>query len=197
MRIRFSTFLPVCVVLTALVVTAYSQKKPGELDRLKSLLGTWNGKDAQGNSLSASFRLVADERSVMETFSREEGNESTVTMFYDDDGTLMLSHYGVRGNQPRMRLDHLKSTDNSLVFTLLDMTDLKSDKDAQLREITFRLAEGVHLTQTWDFLKEGSDSKESVVLERVSEQNTAGAFERLKTLVGSWKGKDTKKIPSR
>ena len=81
-----------------------------EFERLKQLVGTWEGKVDMGEGLvdmTVQYRLIAA-GSVLEERSFIGTPNEMVTMFYEEDGKVALTHYCVIGNRPGMVL---KSTD--------------------------------------------------------------------------------------
>ncbi len=87
-----------------------------EFERMKTLIGTWNGKTDMGQGpidISIQYRLLAAGSVLEERVFAGTPNEM-VTMYYDKDGKLALTHYCMLGNRPAMTL---KSSDaKSLTF---------------------------------------------------------------------------------
>ena len=92
--------------------------KPGspEFERMKSLVGTWSGKTDMGTGpidMTVRYRLLAA-GSVLEERVFEGSPNEMVTMYYDKDGKLALTHYCMMGNRPAM---NVKTADaNSITF---------------------------------------------------------------------------------
>lgn len=187
-----NALLLICAVASIILGTGASPpgKTPGGFERLKGLVGSWKGTDSRGSGLSATFRLIADETAIMETLVRGEANETIVRMFYVDNGVLMLTQYGTRGNQPRMRIDRQKSNDIRLVFSLLDNAEPAGENRIQIRDLVMEQRGRSLLTESWTVRTGGADSVESAALERVSPDIAGTGLERMKSLLGSWKGKD-------
>jgi hypothetical protein len=77
-----------------------------EFERMKTLVGTWQGKADLGQGpidLVVDYRLLAGGSVLEERVFAGTPNEM-VTMFYDKDGTLALTHYCMIGNRPGMLL---------------------------------------------------------------------------------------------
>ena len=86
------------------------KKHSAEFERLKTLVGTWKGKTDMGQGpvdMTIQYRLLAGGSVLEERVFAGTPNEM-ITMFYDKDGTLALTHYCVMGNRPGMLL---KSSD--------------------------------------------------------------------------------------
>src|SRR5690349_23952665 len=106
-----------CAVLAAVVnlpaepagkPASQPQPKPAsaEFERMKSLVGTWQGKTDIGQGpvdLTVSYRLLAG-GSVLEERVFAGTPHEMITMYYDRDGQLALTHYCMFGNRPGMLL---------------------------------------------------------------------------------------------
>jgi hypothetical protein len=90
----------------------HAAQKPSsaEFERLKTLVGTWKGKADMGQGpidMSVQYRLLAGGTVLEERVFSGTPNEM-VTMYYERDGKLALTHYCIMGNRPGMLL---KSSD--------------------------------------------------------------------------------------
>src|SRR5215207_4130887 len=115
MKTRFTSIL--CAALltaTACLLhaadSAPAKKSSAEFERMKSLVGTWKGSVDMGKGpedLTIQYRVIAA-GSVVEERSFPGTPNEMVTMYYDKDGKLALTHYCMMGNRPAMTL---KSSD--------------------------------------------------------------------------------------
>ena len=85
------------------------EKKAGsaEFERMKTLVGTWKGTADVGQGpveMTVQYRLLAGGTVLEERTFPGEPHEM-VTMYYEKDGKLALTHYCVMGNRPAMVLD--------------------------------------------------------------------------------------------
>ena len=81
-----------------------AKKGSVELERMKTLVGTWEGKADMGQGpidMTVKYRLLAG-GSVLEERVFEGTPHEMITMYYDQDGKLALTHYCVMGNRPGM-----------------------------------------------------------------------------------------------
>src|SRR5688572_25042832 len=102
-----------CVTLMLAETVALNAAEPvqpkkgsAEFEKMKTLVGTWTGKAdmRQGPiDLNIQFRLLAGGSVVEERCFAGTPNEM-VTMYYDRDGKLAMTHYCMFGNRPGMRL---------------------------------------------------------------------------------------------
>ena len=183
--------LLLCALATTLHSVAAPPGKSG-FDRLRTLLGAWKGHDSQGSGVTATFRLIGDETAIMENLVRGEAGESIVRVYYVDNGVVMLTQYGTRGNAPRMRIDRAGSGDTTMVFRLLDVTNSSQGDGTRIRDLILSPSGRSLLTESWTVRTNGVDSVETAVLSRTSLGEGGGALERMKSLLGTWKGKDAR-----
>lgn len=142
--------------LTALAgALAFADAKPGQASRpnpgfekLKSLVGTWQGTAKDGKPVSVSYALVSDGSALMEDLGH--GTESNmITMYHPDGGRLMMTHYCASHNQPRMRADGVSPDGKTLTFSFLDVTNLASPDAGRMERLVISFEDKDHFTQEW------------------------------------------------
>src|SRR5213592_427235 len=92
-----------------------------EFERLKTLVGTWQGKTDIGQGpidMTVQYRLLAA-GSVLEERVFDGTPNEMITLYYNKDGKLALTHYCVMGNRPGMLL---KSSDSRTLKFDFDKT---------------------------------------------------------------------------
>ena len=157
------------IVLLALVALAgparlaSSETKgaPG-FDKLKSLLGEWRGKDGEGRDVDVSYSLTGGNTAVMETLKMGAGM-NMVTLYHPDKDRLMMTHYCILGNQPRMLGT---GDDKSLTFSLVDATNLPGPDAPHMRKLVISFPDKDHLTHEWTMRAAGQDKAETFRVER-------------------------------
>jgi len=88
--------------LGAMAARVGSQPAPANaFDRLKTLVGEWDGTDPTGKQVEDTFRLVSNNTALEETFQSDKDNQM-VTMYTPDGNRLALTHYCSKGNQPHL-----------------------------------------------------------------------------------------------
>ncbi|HEU4402426.1 MAG TPA: hypothetical protein VFT43_10010 [Candidatus Polarisedimenticolia bacterium] len=145
---------------TAPASTAEQKVAPG-WDRLKSLVGEWQGSGKNGKTVNLSYRLVSGGTVLMETIDAGGGEENMVTMYHPDGDHLMMTHYCAANNQPRMRAE--KSNDpRSISFNFVDATNMAGANTPHMHHLVMTFPDDDHLTEKWTFRDNGKDAMEEV-----------------------------------
>jgi hypothetical protein len=106
MKTKMVSAVLVMAAVVALNAVDAPQPKPAskEFERMKSLVGTWQGKTDMGQGpvdLNITYKLVAGGSVLEEKCFAGTPNEMT-TMYYDQNGKLAMTHYCMLGNRPSM-----------------------------------------------------------------------------------------------
>jgi len=145
------------VLLMAAVVEAAGPKSeapagPAAFARLKTLVGEWEADTGMGK-VRVSYELIAGGTSLVE---RESGEKMPpmLTVYYLDGDRLLLTHYCMAGNQPRMQARAFNPETGEVAFEFLDATNLKPG-GGHMHNATFRLADNDHFASEWEFYENG------------------------------------------
>lgn len=139
-----------------------------EFQRMKTLVGTWQGKADMGQGpieMTVSYRLLAAGSVLEERVFAGTPNEM-VTMYYDQNGKLALTHYCVMGNRPGMLL---KSSDaKSLTFDLDPACGIDSARESHMHSLTIRFDEPDKITTSCSAMLDGKEGEaHATTLKRV------------------------------
>jgi hypothetical protein len=152
-----------CIMLFTTAVVAQSDAQKS-FDQLKSLAGSWEGKNSMGQSVEVSYRMTAGGSALM---SEIVGHGETMISMINFDGPnrLLLTHYCAVGNQPRMQAS--ASPDGKAVtFNFLDATNLDSPQSGHMDHVVIALLGPDHHTEEWNFIDHGKEIKEFFDLTR-------------------------------
>ncbi len=148
-----STILAVIVVIIAATLSAGTPpnetKSTPAFDKLKSLVGTWQGKDEEGKPVTISYKIVSAGSSIMETLDMADNKEMMITMYHLDGSKIMMTHYCSMGNQPRMRAEKMSSDGKTINFKFVDGTNLDKAKDSYMNKLVFTFKDADHFSQQW------------------------------------------------
>jgi len=159
-RIVFS-FAFLLLAAAALGQTA-AQKS---FDQIKSLAGTWEGKNSQGEPLQVTFKSTAGGSAVMSEISGH-GEDNMITMFHLDGlDRLLMTHYCGVGNQPRM-VASVSPDAKTISFNFLDATNLATPDAGHMERLVVTVFDANHHTEEWHFADHGKDIKEVFDLRR-------------------------------
>ena len=152
-------YLPIATALLA-AAAAYgagpkseSSTGPAAFARLKTLVGDWEADTGMGKA-HISYELIAGGTSLVE---RESGEKMPVmlTVYYLDGDRLLLTHYCMAGNQPRMQARSFKPDTGELEFQFLDATNLTSAGAGHMHNVKFLLVDNNHFSSEWEFWENG------------------------------------------
>jgi hypothetical protein len=121
--------------------------------RLKTLVGEWEATTSSGK-VHLSYELVSGDTALLERASSEK-MPSMVTVYYVDGGRLLLTHYCMIGNQPRMQAKALNPDTGELDFQFLDASNLASPAAGHMHNAKLRIVDNSHLVSEWQFYENG------------------------------------------
>ncbi len=162
------TLLCITLVLTASlnVAVAETQKsekpKTGsvEFERMKTLVGSWTGKTDMGQGpvdITLQYRLLAGGSVLEERCFAGTPNEM-VTMYYDKDGKLAMTHYCVFGNRPAMTL---KSSDQKSIKFDFDATcGINPKKESHMHALSICFDDADTITTSCVAILDGKEMPE-------------------------------------
>jgi hypothetical protein len=120
--------------------------------RLKTLAGEWEADSSMGK-LHVSYEAIAGGTSLVERESSDK-MPAMVTVYYLDGERLLLTHYCMAGNQPRMEAQGFDPATGEVQFRFLDATNLKPG-DGHMHNATMRLTDNEHFSSQWEFYQNG------------------------------------------
>lgn len=132
---------------------------PG-LEKLKGLAGTWVEADKDGkptDKVVSIVRVTAGGSAVHETLFPGQPMEM-VSVYHLDKGELVMTHYCVLGNQPRMKADP-KSPTNQIKWTFAGGTNLDPAKDAHMHSATVTFVDADHIEIAGEAWENGKPSE--------------------------------------
>jgi hypothetical protein len=118
---------------------------PG-FEKLKKLAGTWVEADKDGkptDKVVSVIKVTAGGSAVQETLFPGQPQEM-MSVYHRDGADLIMTHYCVLGNQPRMKADP-KSPPNQIHFQFAGGTNLDAAKDMHMHEGTLTFVDDDHI----------------------------------------------------
>jgi len=152
MKRIFFTLAVAILGLSMGMAKAGDQTKTGTgFDRLKTLAGDWEGKQADGTTFSMSMRLVSNQTALEETINGPHDNQM-VTLYTADGDRIAMTHYCSMGNQPRMETPAVNGETSVFAFDFTGATNLAHPTDLHMHQLTTRIIDADHISETWTAL---------------------------------------------
>ena len=156
------------VLLGALSATVFAQSDAQKsFDQMKTLAGSWEGpvdvvpplpEMSTDKPIHISFRITSRGNALVHEM-QEAGTQldatkydHPVTMFYLDDGRLLLTHYCDAGNRPRMTAK--ASPDGKTIeFDFLDVAG--GTQYGHMHHAVFTIVDANHHIEDWTYMMPG------------------------------------------
>lgn len=155
-RVGFRIMLVAGVVGLLLTISAQA-KDIEKFERIKSLVGKWEGTSTsqhEGETKAVfEFTLTAGGSAVIERQFVGTDHEM-ITMYYMSREDLLLTHYCMLGNQPRMVATDSGGKDE-VSFGFVDKTGNVTEGDAHMHNATITFVGPDHIRAQWTLYKEG------------------------------------------
>jgi hypothetical protein len=135
------------------------ERNPAQLafERLAALAGSWEGRSSAGWTSRSEIEVIARGSVVLERTNFEaHPGETMLTLFHKDGPELLLTHYCVAGNQPRLVASSIAG--DELHFTFRDATNLPEVAAGHMGEARFRLEGADAFSSQWSFKQNGQTS---------------------------------------
>ncbi len=136
-------------------------------DKLKTLVGEWEGKTKDGKTVHASYKLVSNGTGLLETLSPPDESEM-VTVYHRDGSSVGMTHYCSGNNQPQMRTAPVAASVNQLTFNFVRATNLASPAAGHMHNLVVTFEDKDHFTQKWTWRENGRAMTEAFHFTRKS-----------------------------
>jgi hypothetical protein len=131
------------------------------MEKLKKLAGTWVVADKDGKpteQIASVIKVTAGGSAVNETLFPGQAHEM-ISVYTVDGSDLVMTHYCVLGNQPRMKADP-KSPANQIVWKFAGGGNLDPKKDKHMHEATLTIVDDDHIEVNGVAWETGEPAKE-------------------------------------
>jgi hypothetical protein len=159
------------LAVNALPITQSDSSKTAATEafnRFKQLAGKWQGRSTKGWQETVVFHTIAGESVVVEDSLDAHPNERMMTMFHLDGDRLMLTHYCVAKNQPRLVATAFADGGKTVTFTFLDGANIPTRDRGHMDKAVIRFIDDNHMTSQWTWYQGGKESwMEEISLERL------------------------------
>lgn len=138
-------------VAAAAQIRAARRRFSPELERIKSLAGTWQGttfrKSEGTNPAMMTYAITGAGSAVIEVMFPGTPGEMTTVYHDDSSGRLVAEHYCNAGNQPKLRL--VESGPNHLKLVLAPESDINAHLEHHAHELNIAFGPDGSLTHDW------------------------------------------------
>ena len=131
-----------------------------EFERMKTLVGSWTGKTDIGQGpidIKLDYRLIAG-GTVLEERCFAGTPQEMVTMYFEKDGKLAMTHYCVLGNRPGMKF---KSSDaKSISFDFDSTCGINPKKESHMHALSISFDDADTITTSCKAIMDGKELPE-------------------------------------
>jgi hypothetical protein len=155
---RLGLLVAAAAIAAGSVRPAYAGNESPAFERLKALVGEWEGKNQSG-PVKITYTLVSGGSALMERL--QPANEpEMITMYSADGDRILVTHYCSQGNQPQMQTAAMKAKAAKYSFALVRVSGMKSPEEGHMVGLVLTLVDRDHLTQEWKYLDKGKTAAE-------------------------------------
>jgi hypothetical protein len=130
------------------------------LEKMKKLVGTWVTADEEGkptDQVVSVIKLTAGGSTIHETLFPGQDHEM-VSIYTTDGPDLVMTHYCMLGNQPRMKADP-NSKKGTIRFAFAGGTNLDPAKDMHMHGATLTFVDDDHIEIAGEAWVDGKPSE--------------------------------------
>ena len=135
-----------------------------DFEKMKELVGVWEGTTDMGKgtvAIKATYELTSAGTAILERLFVGLPHEM-VTVYYDYNGKLNMTHYCSFGNQPHMEL--MNPGENNMLFVLSEKNpNLSSVKETHMHSLNISFDNKDSITHTWSLYEKGDKKSDSVI----------------------------------
>jgi hypothetical protein len=160
-----------CGLMLALSVASFGGDKSGSkvaspganpsFEKMKKLTGTWLATDKDGkptDQVASIYKVTAGGSIVHETHF-PGGPQEMISVYTVDGADLIMTHYCVLGNQPRLKADPNSPT-NQIVFQFAGGGNLDPKKDKHMHDVTLTFVDDNQIEVRGTGWEDGAPSKD-------------------------------------
>ncbi len=135
-----------------------------DFETVKSFIGTWEGRGDMGKgseTIKVTYELTSAGNAILERLFPGTPHEM-MTVYYDFEGKLNMTHYCSLGNRPHMQL--VNSTPGGLEFVLSEKDPgISSLKEMHMHSLRIAVDGKDNITQNWTLLDNGEKKSVEVI----------------------------------
>jgi hypothetical protein len=125
-------------------------------ERIKGLAGDWNGTSTKGWEETDTVQVIAGGSVVMMTSFDAHPNEHMATMIHLDGDRVILTHYCMAKNQPRLAATSYDGERGTATFEFLDGTGMTSRDTGHMDKVVMHFIDSAHYESRWTWYSKGA-----------------------------------------
>jgi len=163
-RIKALALAAVCAALLCAPAIAGTAS---QLDKLKSLAGDWEATTADGKGITkVSFKETAGGSGIVETQTHGAEGGEMLTVYSVDGDDVMLTHFCLAGNAPRMKAAKASADGRMLDFVFMDATNLAKPADGHMSHLKIVFLDSDHFVEEWTWTENGKSDPKKIQFSR-------------------------------
>lgn len=135
-----------------------AEKSRKAFEKMKELSGDWEGKSTKGWTERISYRVISGGSCLMDLSYGAHPDEWMASMIHMDGDRLMLTHYCIAKNQPRLVATEIADDLSNITFTFLDATNLPSRDKGHMDKCLIRFEGKDKFFSRWTWYQDGKES---------------------------------------
>jgi hypothetical protein len=137
-------------------------------EKLKGFEGRWQCSSPGLGEFKESYRVIAGGSVLMGNEMEDKPEMAMVTMYHMDGDALMLTHYCVAKNQPRLVATKIADDLSSITFEYRDGTNLASRDVGHMDSVVINFVDADSFNSRWSWYEKGKEAwMEAVTAKRI------------------------------
>ena len=137
--------------------TPSGEEARAAFERIKSLAGSWEGRSTKGWRENLRYQVIAGGSAVLETSFEAHPGEEMATVFHMDGDRLVLTHYCVAKNQPRLEATSISDGGTRIVFTFRDGGNIPTRDKGHMDSAVMTFDGPDRITARWSWYQDGKE----------------------------------------
>lgn len=132
-----------------------------EFEKMKTLAGTWKGTTKMGEEekeITVTYNTASADSVVVERIFPGTPEEM-VSIYFDKDGKLSMTHYCALKNQPHMTLKD--SNENKIDMAFSGGSNFDHTKDPHMHSMSIDFVDENNIVQNWAMYDKGKENHKS------------------------------------
>ena len=129
-------------------------------EQLRQLAGDWDQASTKGWEGTTRVQVIAGGSAVLMTSNvgpHPGADETMATVFHLDGDRLLVTHYCVARNQPRLVATTISPDSRRIEFDFLDGTNMRSPEAGHMRRAVFTIDSSDRYRSRWTFSQNGQE----------------------------------------